>query len=241
MMLAAGSMAGCSAGEASEAREDAASTGTFNLPLLARVDGQTYRLQGNLYVSGPVFTYVDIDADTEMVSVSLPAGDYYANLWSFSLLRDDGSGNFVAVDARLVSSSFARFSIFNQTTTTVSFQFETDGQIVTVGTGQLNVDVDVEVTPPACTLLGDDCGAGAWCAPSELTGRPLACISEGAVPEGEACRSPLDCAANTSCFDFGQGPKCTRLCLSADFDEPCGIDGQCTAQGVEYGVCAPME
>ena len=211
------------------------------MPLLAQADGQTYRLQGNLYVSGPVFTYVDINTDTDVVSVSLPAGEYSAGLWGYSLLRDDGAGNFVAVDARLVSSSYAPFSIFNQTTTTVSFQFETDGHVVTVGTGQLNVDVDVEITPSACTLLGDDCGAGAWCPPPELTGRPVACISEGTALEGETCRSPRDCARNTSCFDFGSGPRCTRLCLAAELDEPCGMDGVCTAQGLEYGVCAPMQ
>jgi hypothetical protein len=231
---------GCATGTVSDPTEAVSSTGTFSMPLLAQAGGATYRLQGNLYVNGPTFTFIDIDGDTDVVSASLPTGDYYAYLYSHTLSRDDGTGNFVPVESQLVSSNPANFQIFNQTTTTVSFQFETDGQIITVGTGHLNVDVEVSLTPPLCTVLGSDCAAGTWCAPTELTARPLSCISEGPVPEGGACDSPLDCAANTSCFDFGASPVCTKLCLSSEFDQPCGGGGTCTAQGIEYGVCAPM-
>jgi hypothetical protein len=143
------------------------------------------------------------------------------------------------VQARLVSSTSPTFTIFNQTTTTVSFQFETDGQIVTVGAGNLNVDVAVEETAPVCSLLGSDCPAETWCAPTELTGAALRCIAEGPVAAGAACRSPRDCAANTSCFDLGAGAVCVPLCEAADFNQPCDSGGLCTQRGIAYGVCEP--
>jgi len=188
-------------------------------------------------VSGPVYTYFDLGTDSSVLSADLPSGSYFANLYSWSLSRADGSGNFLPVSATLVSSSSPAFTIFNQTTTTVSFEFETDGQLVTVGSGRLNVDVTVSEVPSVCTPLAGGCPAGSWCAPSELTGTPLHCVAEGPIAEGAACSSPSDCAANTSCFDFGSGAVCARLCSSADFNLPCSSGSTCTPRGVDYGVC----
>lgn len=230
-------VSGCSSDSAHEEGVEAA--GTFSLPLLAHAGAHTYRLQGGLYVNGPVFTYLDINADVDVLTTSLPTGNYYAQLYYWTLTRDDGTGTFLPVSATLVSSSALPFSIFNQATTTVSFEFETDGQLVTVGAGALNLAIAVNETPAVCAPLGSDCPAGTWCAPSELTGASLGCIPEGPLALGMACSSPLDCAANSSCFDFGGGSACTALCASAEFDLPCGSGGTCTPQGVDYGVCVP--
>jgi hypothetical protein len=227
----------CSGAPAAEQEERA--NGTLSLPLLATAGAHTFRLQGSMYVSGPLFAYLDLSGDSEMVSTPLPAGDYSAYLYSWALTRDDGFGNFAPVDARLISSSSPVFSIFNQTTSTLSFQFETDGQLVSVGSGSLHVDVDVRETPGVCTPLGGDCPAGSWCAPPELTGAPLRCIDEGSVQLGESCSSPSDCVRNASCFEFGAGARCAALCSSADFGQACSDGGTCTAQGVDYGVCSP--
>jgi len=227
--------AGCSGAPASEEAE----SGTLSIPLLASAGEHTYRLQATMYVSGPVYQWIDLSADAEQVSTLLPTGTYYANLWSWSLSHDDGTGNFLPVNATLVSDAYPAFSIFNQTTSTIAFQFETEAQIVTVGTGSLNVVVGVTERPPVCTPLGTDCPEGTWCAPSELTGALLSCIAAGPAAAGDACSSPTDCAANTSCFDLGAGPVCTPLCSSAEFGAPCADGGTCTAQGADYGVCAP--
>jgi len=192
-----------------------------------------------MYVSGPVFNYLDLSGDSEMISTVLPAGDYSAFLYSWTLTRDDGFGNFVPVAATLISSNSPSFSIFNQTTSTISFQFETDGQLISVGSGSLNVAVDVNETPGVCTPLGSDCPAGTWCAPPELTGAPLSCVNEGPVALSESCSSPSDCVGGASCFDFGAGALCTPLCSSADFGQACADGGTCTPQGVDYGVCSP--
>ncbi|HYO95388.1 MAG TPA: hypothetical protein VER33_12790 [Polyangiaceae bacterium] len=218
---------------------DAASTGTFSMPLLASAGTHTYRLQGSMYASGPVFTYIDLTEETDVFELTLPTGVYSAVLYSWWLERDDGAGHFVPVSANLLSSDSQPFSIFNQTTTTLTFQFETDGQIVTVGAGQLVVGVSVTENQPSCRVLGSDCETGTWCAPSELTGAPLACIPEGPVAQGEPCESPHDCTSNTSCFDFGAGALCASLCPIEQLDQPCSGGGICTAQAVDYGVCAP--
>jgi hypothetical protein len=218
-------------------QDEPAATGTLSMPLLTTAGAHTYRLEGDLYVSGPIYTYLDLSSD--LLTANLPTGDYQASLYSWQLTRDDGSGNFLPVAATLVSDSYPPFSIFNGATSTLSFEFETDSLLVTVGSGSLNVKVDVHEAAPLCSPLGDDCAAGTWCAPPELTGASVGCIAEGPLAEGDACNSPLDCPANTSCFDFGAGASCIRLCNNADFDLPCSSGGTCAAQGADYGVCMP--
>jgi hypothetical protein len=214
-------------------------TGSLSLPLRASAGDHVYRLTGSLYVYGSSWAYLDLSADSEVASVSLATGAYSAELYGWSLYRDDGAGNLLAVSASLVSTPYPTFDIFNQTSTSISFQFETDGYPVTIGMGALNVDIDVTETPGTCAPLGSDCPDGAWCVPPELIGSEVRCISAGPVDLGAACRSPLDCVANSSCFDFGSGAQCAELCSSVEFGLPCASGGTCTAQGVEYGVCAP--
>jgi hypothetical protein len=229
--------AACSGAPAAE--EEQGSSGTLTVPLLASAGAHTYRLEGSMWVSGPLFTYLDLSGDSEVISTPLPTGDYNTHLYSWWLTRDDGTGTFVPVDARLISSSSPSFSIFNRATSRIEFEFETDGQIVTIGSGSLRVAIEVHETPAICTPLGTDCPEGSWCAPSELTGASLSCIVEGAVAVGEECASPLDCVGNASCLDFGAGPRCAALCSSSDFGAPCEAGGTCTAQGVDYGACVP--
>jgi hypothetical protein len=230
-------LSGCSSEPASE--QDPATTGTLSLPLRTSAGDHVYRLIGSLQIYGPTWAYLDLSEDTEVASVSLSTGRYEAQLYSWALYRDDGAGNLLPVSATLLSTPYPSFDIFNQTSTSISFEFETDGHPVTIGLGTLNVDIDVTETPSSCEPLGSDCPSGAWCVPPELIGGEVRCISAGLVELGAACRSPTDCVANSSCFDFGSGAVCTELCASAEFGLPCASGGTCTAQGIEYGVCAP--
>lgn len=209
------------------------------MPLLTTAGAHSYRLQGGMYINGPSYQWIDLSTDASSLTLTLPTGSYFANLYTWTLTRDNGSGQFVPVSATLVSGSAPSFSIFNQTSTTVSFQFETDGQIVTIGAGQLNVAIEVEETPALCTPLGSDCPDASWCAPSELTGAALRCIPVGPLTIGAACTAPGDCAANSSCFDRGAGPVCLQLCTSTEFNQPCSTDALCTPSGADYGVCVP--
>lgn len=230
-------VSGCGSEPASE--QQPATTGTLSLPLRASAGDHVYRLIGSLQIYGPTWTYLDLSEDTEVATINLSTGRYDAQLNSWALYRDDGAGNLLQVSAMLVSTPYLSFEIFNQTSTSISFEFETDGHPVTIGFGALNVDIDVTETPSSCEPLGGDCPSGTWCVPPELIGDEVRCIPAGPVELGAACRSPSECVANSSCFDFGSGAVCTELCASASFGLPCASGGTCTAQGIEYGVCAP--
>jgi hypothetical protein len=232
-------LAACSGTPDDEARFSDA--GNLSLPLQVTVGEHVYRFSYfELYVySAGIFLSATGDANETVLTAPLPTGQHQAVLWSWALERDDGQGNFVRVNARLSSSQYASFEILNGSTTTVSYQFETDGQIITIGSGGLAVVPEIEETAPVCAPLGADCGEGLWCPPSELTGAVLACRYAGSVEVGAACSGPADCVANSSCIDFGAGPVCAALCSASEFESPCPNGGTCTAAAREYGVCTP--
>jgi hypothetical protein len=233
--------AGCGADDV--APEPTANLGKFALPLTTQANGHTYRLR-NVYVviSGPQYTQLFDGGDPTQTALSatLTTGAYTAYLYGgWSLERDDGTGNFSPVVASLASSSAVSFTIFNAATSTVSFQFQTDGVIVTVGSGGLRVTATVDEVGAACTPFGTDCGEGSWCPPTTLTGAARACLPQGATPLGSPCSAPTECLANASCFELGAGPVCAALCPASQFDGPCDGGGTCQALDAEYGVCRP--
>jgi hypothetical protein len=221
--------------------EEAAESGTLELPLLSSTNGHTYWLTGYMYVSGPSFSYVDLSGDSQVLSLPLSTGDYAAQLYSWTLLRDDGSGTFIPVTAALLSSSYVPFSIYHGAKTTLTFEFETDGVVVQVGAGTLDVRVDVNETAAVCTPFASDCGEGAWCPPSGLTGASRECVPAGELGDGEPCAGPFDCAADSSCFDFGQGPVCADLCDPSGAGVGCSPDAECVPVDSEFGVCTPSD
>jgi hypothetical protein len=216
-------------------------TGTLRMPLQTNVGGHIYRLQASIAIYGPSYNYLNTsnDLNETALTAKLQPGNYTAYLNEWNLERSDEQGNFQPVDAILVSESYVSFYIYNQSSTTISFQFETDGVVVVIGDGQLNVKFGVTETPPACTVFGSDCPSGTWCPPSGLTGEGLACVVAGSVPIGASCASPSDCVANASCFDVGAGAACASLCPVSDIGAPCAAGGQCTQAGFGYGVCVP--
>jgi hypothetical protein len=226
--------------ESSEPANQAEQTGTLSLPLSVTVGDHVYRFgYFQLYVYGYGYISSSGDPDETRLTMPLPTGRYDAGLWGWSLERDNGSGSFSPVNASLVSSSSVGFEILNGSTTTLSFQFETDGQIITVGSGNLAVTAEIDELEAACAPLGSDCGEGLWCPPGELTGSAVGCRYAGAVELGQPCNGPADCVSNSSCIDVGAGPVCAALCARAEFDSACPTGGICTAVGGEYGVCAP--
>lgn len=218
-----------------------ASTGTLSMPLITSVNDHVYRLRASIEIYGDRYSDYIYTSDETAITRSLPAGEYVAYLFDYALDLRDENGEWVPVTANLVSNYYQVFSIYDRTTTVISFAFETDGVIVTIGTGQLVVDIDVNEVAPVCTILGADCDEGTWCAPPELTGRPLACVYSGATESGASCSAPTDCVANTSCFDFGSGPVCADLCTPEEFGAACAGSGTCTAAGRAYGVCVPED
>ncbi|HEY8946427.1 MAG TPA: hypothetical protein VIM73_19385 [Polyangiaceae bacterium] len=214
-------------------------TGSLNLPLTATVNGHSYRFSRfQLYIS-PEWLWLTSTGAESSLSTQLTTGYHQATLYDWSLERADASGAYHPVEAALLSSSSIPFEILNGSTTTISFQFETDGQIVTIGSGAVHVLGEVRERAPTCLPLGDDCGEGAWCPPPELTGAPVACRAAGSLALGERCDGPAQCSANSSCIDLGAGAVCAALCSGAEFGAECPSGGICTSEGVDYGVCRP--
>lgn len=250
LVFACSGIAGCSTPDASVAGRDTppstvTETGTLTLPLEVSSGGKTYRLALSFYVYGLnsyYFNWFSTDVYSTEASFiqQLSAGDYQIGLQSWQVYRLDAGGYLQNVQANLTSPSYQAFTIQNNTRTTLDFVFETDGATLHTGSGSLAVTAHVNQGAPVCTILGTDCGSGYWCPPPELTGRTLACVYDtGTKQLSESCSGPTDCAANSSCYDFGSGPACAALCLSADFDQPCESGGTCVAQGQDYGVCFP--
>lgn len=233
-------MVGCS-GPTSGAHESPA--GTFSLPLTSVANGHTYRLRNaTVLIQGDAYNYLQSSDDPSetVLSAQLPTGQYTAYLyfgWTLERAKDDGS--FEPVMATLESANYAGFSILNGTTTTVAFRFQTDGVIVTVGSGALQVVVAVDELTPVCEPFSSDCGPGAWCPPSGLTGAARACVAEGGIDLGQPCAAPLDCVANATCVDLGSGPICTALCSGSNAGAACDSGGTCQFARDDYGVCVP--
>lgn len=229
---------GCSSGSGSE---QPSAAGTLRMPLVTQVNGHTYRLLADLSIYGPSYTYLSTgdDPTATVLTTTLPTGDYsaYLNYWSLEMLS--ASGTFEPVSATLVSDYYVSFSIYNLSSTTISFQFQTDGTMVPFGEGQLNVKFGVNEIPPACAVLGNDCPSGMWCPPPGLTGRGLSCTYAGTAPLGTGCDVPTDCVANSTCMDLGSGPVCASLCLPEQIGSTCADGGVCTSASPDYGVCVP--
>lgn len=226
---------------ATDGAQTTAELGTLSLPLVTSVNGHAYRLSGSLLVQGSYLSWVELGGEAEVLSVPLGTGAYVAQLYAWQLSRDDGSGGFVSVPAALVSAYQVPFQIYESATSTITFTFETDGVLVRVGAGELDVRVEVQELPPVCEPFGRECGDGLWCPSSELTGAARACVAAGATAIGSPCSGPLDCVADSSCFDFGTGPVCTALCPASWFGQPCSRGGDCIPDGSDYGICTPMQ
>lgn len=230
-------LTGCS-GEPGATAEDVPH-GNLSLPLTAHAGEHVYRLDGQLLVNGPDYRWIYLSASDDVASASLATGAYSATLYYWSLYREGADGSLGLVQADLLDGPYRYFDILNGTTSTIAFNFETEGELVTVGSGNLNIEVGVTERPPVCTPLSDGCAEGTWCAPAALLGAPVSCVVAGSAELGDECSSPFDCVANASCFDLGDGAKCAQLCSSEDFEQPCATGGTCRERGQGYGVCEP--
>jgi hypothetical protein len=143
---------GCATTSA-DAAEEQVGSGRLQLPLTTEVDGRVYRLSASIYVWP--HGWLNTGPDEPMLSVELPTGTYQAQMSSWYLeRRDEPSGAFYPVSATL-ASYYREFSIFNGTTTNISFAFEVLGETITVGAGALNVTFDINELAPACAALGE--------------------------------------------------------------------------------------
>ncbi|WP_437954843.1 hypothetical protein WME76_25130 [Sorangium sp. So ce119] len=224
--------------------EQAEATGRASLSLVTQANGRVYRLSNAVFsVEGPIVTYLSSSDDPgeTALTAALPVGDYTSFLETGWVLERDDGGTFVPVQATLVSGNPALFTIHEGATTALVYRFQTDGTVVTIGDGQLDISIEVTEVGGTCTPLVSGCGDGGWCVPGELAGGQPACLEDGDIPVGGACDDPAAwCVANALCGDIdGTGAAvCIELCPMDSIGSPCESGGFCQEVGfLEFGIC----
>jgi streptogramin lyase len=121
-------------------------SGTIQMALVTSAGDVTYRLHAARFVvSGPTAIILDSEVQPEAtrLSATLASGTYSINLeGGWDLGRQDGA-NFVQVQATLVSVNPTNFRIATGGVTDLAYQFRTDGGVITIGNGTLNVSIEV--------------------------------------------------------------------------------------------------
>jgi hypothetical protein len=197
--LAACIAVACSGG-GSEASDE---TGTLSMQLSTEVNGAIYRLSGARFdVTGPVEAsfHSDDDPDLTAISATLARGDYSILLQDgWRLLRQSSpDAVFEAVEAALISENPRLFTIEEGETTRVAYVFETNGVVIDLGNGFLEVAIEVVETGTAGT--GGSGGSGG-------TGG-----TGGAGGSGGSGGDPVDRdqIARDICQRFNRVPNCDR-------------------------------
>jgi hypothetical protein len=132
--------------------------GNLSMQLSTEVNGVVYRLREALFeVSGPESLTLS-SGDSPSVEQLLDAGDYTVNLNDGWRLEREFPSGFQTVAAELVSPNPAPFTVLAGQTTNVTYAFETDGTIVSLGEGTLDLRIQVTETsgPPTPAEVGGD-------------------------------------------------------------------------------------
>lgn len=224
--------------------------------------GNVYRLRDGVFdIDGPGMTSISTETSPtplETLTVELAAGNY-------DILLNDGwrlerwdpmTDETLDVVATLTSENPASTLITGTETSTVVFSFLVpDAGPVTLGDGDLVIDIDVDVQDPApevvvCDPLTADCAAAEACYPYSEPEDPL--LQFGCFPvaiEGglyEACEFINGCSSGFSCLgsavhnscDFAEPGCCLPYC---DVSAPsCGAGEFCQsaeAEDPDIGFC----
>jgi cysteine-rich repeat protein len=141
-------------------------TGTLQMNLIGTNGTTNYRLTTAFFtISGPTPSSLTTTTDpTETVlTATLRIGDYTITLEpNWDLQRFNAvTGNWETVaDAILESQNPAAFTILANQTTTVPFQFRVNAGVVTIGTGTLNVIINVNVCGNGTVEGTEECDDG---------------------------------------------------------------------------------
>ncbi len=138
---------------------DVETTGKASLPLTTvGASGTEYRLDAATFaISGPTTTTLESGAE-ETLEVDLASGSYTITLAQGWQLLATVDGVTAPVEAELVSPNPLPFTIVDETTTDVVFQFEVDGTVIQLGEGTAQISIDVvEASAPAgpCDIYAD--------------------------------------------------------------------------------------
>ncbi|WP_438016801.1 hypothetical protein WMF18_39380 [Sorangium sp. So ce315] len=221
------------------AAEEAELTGRASMSLVTQTNGRVYRLSNAVFsIEGPIFTYLSSSDDPgeTALTAALPVGDYTSFLRPDWVLERDDGGTFVPVQATLASANPALFTIDAGATTALVYQFQTDGTIITIGDGQLDVTIEVAEVGGKCTPFGAGCLDNEWCVPA---GENPFCMPAGDIPIGAPCGNGGWCAAHGLCAAMdGMNAVCIELCPADGFGSPCEGGGVCPGSGGDFAICS---
>jgi hypothetical protein len=166
---------------------------------------------------GAVLLILDSEADPdgEVLEGELPQGSYGISLAPGWILEQEGEdGEFVEVQAALLSRNPREFRVEHGQTTELVYSFATDAGVVELGRGALSVGVDVvdTGTDTSCQVLEpSSCPEGLTCLLAGETG--AFCAQPGSLPVGSEC-SNEQCIAGAQCLrvDGEMTGVCRRYC-----------------------------
>ncbi len=227
--------------------------GSVSLALTANTGGINFRLRNARFVISNGSTVVQTldsqsDPNATFLSATIAIGSYSINLESGWALERADTGTII--DATLISPNPTAFQIFAGSTTHVTYRFSTSLGVITIGTGTLNVGIEVTVVGDAgvpegetggCLVTG--CAAGMVCQRfSTETGTTSMCIlscdpvtqmrSDGAA----ACGSLDPLNPNMGCY----GINGVYSCAPAPRSPKIHGDSAASSSGVVYlNSCSP--
>jgi hypothetical protein len=249
LVLAAGagtlSLTGCASHDDARGEQEG-SYGTVVLSLTGQTNGTTYRLRQAVFeVTGPTNTTLNSESDPNgaVLAATLSTGGYLIALQSGWFLERLNGMTAEPVDATLVSANPQMFGISSAATSTVLFRFETDGTIIDIGTGQLEVAIEVNETTGTveCDIVNQTgCPMGEACyfggGDDGLT--PI-CAAVGMSPPGSVCEFQNSCAPGAFCGSLdGENVTCIQICSASGMGPSCPAGQACAGLGIgDVGGC----
>lgn len=241
------SAAGCASNAGDHGSEHGENVGTLALALTGQTNGTTYRLRNAIFdITGPTTLSLssETDPNSAILAATLATGGYSINLesgWSLEKVTPMGAQT---VSASLVSPNPTSFMIGSGSTASVVFQFSTDGTIVQIGTGRVEISISVmETGALGCDLLAQTgCQMGQHCyfggGADGLTGQCANAFDTKAP--GQPCMAQNECATPGLCgTPDGVNVQCIATCALNGMGPSCPAGTVCLDSGLgpNIGAC----